>query len=192
MKCVSLNLKEDEILFLIERLGNQLIAKERKDEILSNAIRKIYAGLCNVSNGENIEDIQSQKDKLHKRKDTLMDFLLDGTITKSDYSCKMDDITKQITLLNEKETRMQEKKEENGELFERLNQVRTLFQNKSEKGIEVPLLCSHIEQIRVYENRLDIYLDFLKDANFLSVNYDKTSKKSIYDMPIWVGRQLSG
>ena len=192
MKCVSLNLKEDEILFLIERLGNQLIAKERKDEILSNAIRKIYAGLCNVNSGENIEDIQSQKDKLHKRKDTLMDFLLDGTITKSDYSSKIDDITKQITLLNEKETRIQEKKEENGELFERLNQVRTLFQNKTEKGIEVPLLCSHIEQIKVYENRLDIYLDFLKDANFLSVNYDKTSKKSIYDMPICVGRHLSG
>ncbi|MBD5470754.1 MAG: recombinase family protein [Lachnospiraceae bacterium] len=190
MKCVSLNLKEDEILFLIERLGNQLIAKERKDELLSNAIRKIYAGLSNANSGESIEEIQTQKEKLNKRKDALVDYLLDGTITKSDYSSKMDDITKQITALDEKETRIQEKKEENGELFERLNKVRALFQNKTEKGIEVPLMCSHIDQIRVYENRLDVYLDFLKDADFLSVNYDKTSKNSIYDMPLCVGRHL--
>ena len=190
MKCVSLNLKEDEILFLIERLGNQLIAKERKDEILSNAIREIYAGLSNANSGESIEEIQTQKEKLNKRKDTLVDFLLDGTITKSEYSSKMDDITKQITALDEKETRIQEKKEENGELFERLNKVRALFQDKTEKGIEVPLMCSHIDQIRVYENRLDVYLDFLKDADFLSVKCDKTSKKSVYDMPLCVGRHL--
>lgn len=192
MKCASLNLKEDEILFLVERIGNQLIAKERKDEVLSNAIRKIYATLSNANIGESVEDIRAQKEKLHKRKDTLMDFLLDGTITKSDYSSKMDDITKQMNLLDEKEIKIQEKKEENSELLERLNGVRTLFQNKTEKGIEVPLMCSHIEQIKVYENRLDIYLDFLKEAKFLTVNYDKTGRKNSYDMPICVGRHLSG
>ena len=30
MKCTSLNLKEDEILSLIQKVGNQLIAKEKK------------------------------------------------------------------------------------------------------------------------------------------------------------------
>ena len=192
MKCTSLNLKEDELLFVVEQIGNQLIAKERKDEVLSNAIHKIYAGLSNANIGECIEDIQTQKEKLSRRKDTLMDLLLDGTITKSDYSCKIDDITKQIGILNEKEIRIQEKKEENSELLERLNKIRTLFQNKAERGIEVPLMCSHIDQIKVYENRLDIYFNFLKEAKFLSVNYDKTDKKSIYDMPICVGGRLPG
>ncbi len=191
MKCVSLNLKEDEILSLIEHLGNQLIAKEKKEEVLSNAIRKIYIGLSDSYSDENIEDIQSQKEKLNKRKDMLMDLLLDGTISKADYSSKMNDISKQIEMLSEKEIRVQEKKEENGELFERLNRVRTLFQDRAEKGIEVPLMCSHIEQIKVYEKRLDIYLDFLKSADCLSVNYNKKERKNILDMPIWVGRKLS-
>ncbi len=191
MKCVSLNLKEDEILSLIEHLGNQLIAKEKKEEVLSNAIRKIYIGLSDSYSDENIEDIQSQKEKLNKRKDMLMDLLLDGTISKADYSSKMNDISKQIAMLSEKEIRVQEKKEENGELFERLNRVRTLFQDRAEKGIEVPLMCSHIEQIKVYEKRLDIYLDFLKSADHLSVNYNKKERKNILDMPIWVGRKLS-
>ncbi len=191
MKCVSLNLKEDEILSLIERLGNQLIAKEKKEEVLTNAIRKIYDGLSNSYSGENIEDIQSQKEKLNKRKDTLMDLLLDGTISKADYSSKINDISKQIAALKEKEIRIQEKQEENGELFERLNQIRTLFENKAEKGIEVPLMCSHIEQIKVYEKRLDIYLDFLKDTSVINANYDKDKRKNILDMPICVGRVLS-
>lgn len=192
MKCVSLNLKEDEVLSLIEHLGNQLIAKEKTEEVLSNAIRKIYVGLSDSNSGESIENIYAQKEKLNKRKDALMDLLLDGTISKSDYSSKMKDITKQIALLNEKEIITQEKKEEDRELFDRLNQVRTLFQNKTEKGIEVPLMCSHIEQIRVYEKRLDVYLDFLKNVDFLSADYGKKGKKSVYDMPICVGRKLSG
>lgn len=192
MKCVSLNLKEDEVLSLIEHLGNQLIAKEKTEEVLSNAIRKIYAGLSDSNSAEGLEDIQEQKKKLHKRKDTLMDLLLDGTISKADYSSKVNDISKQIAILSEKEIKVQEKKEENGELLERLNRVRILFQNKTEKGIEVPLMCSHIEQIRVYEKRLDVYLDFLKNVDFLSVDYDKKGKKGVYDMPICVGGSLSG
>lgn len=190
MKCASLNLKENEILSLIEWLGEQLIAKEKKEEVFSNAIRKIYAGLSDSYSGENIEDIQLQKEKLNKRKDTLMDLLLDGTISKADYSSKVNDITKQIAVLNGREAKAQEKKEENGELFERLNRVRALFEGKTEKGIEVPLMCSHIEQIKVYEKRLDIYLDFLKGTDFLSINYDKNSKKGVYDMPICVGGSL--
>lgn len=192
MKCVSLNLKEDEILSLIEHLGNQLIAREKAEKVLSNAIRKIYAGLSNSNSGETLEDIQSQKEKLNKRKETLMDLLLDGTVAKSDYSSKMNDIIKQISLLNEKEIKMQEKKEENGELLERLNRVRTLFQDKTEKGIEVPLICSHIEQIKVYEKRMDVYLDFLQNAGFISVNHDKNKRKNILDMPICVGGEVSG
>ena len=190
MKCVSLNLKEDEVLSLIEHLGMQLIAKKKKDEVLSNAIRKIYEGLANSNSGENLEDIQMQKKKLHKRKDTLMDLLLDGTIAKSDYSSKMSDIAKQLATLNEKEIKIQGKKEEDNELFDRLNSVRALFESGTEKGIEVPLMCSHIEQIKVYEKRLDIYLDFLKNADGLSIYYNKKERKNILYMPIWVGGKL--
>ena len=190
MKCVSLNLKEDEVLSLIEHLGMQLIAKEKTDEVLSNAIRKIYEGLANSNSGENLEDIQMQKKKLHKRKDTLMDLLLDGTIAKSDYSSKMSDIAKQLATLNEKEIKIQGKKEEDNELFDRLNSVRALFESGTEKGIEVPLMCSHIVQIKVYEKRLDIYLDFLKNADGLSIYYNKKERKNILYMPIWVGGKL--
>lgn len=191
MKCVSLNLKEDEILSMIERLGDKLIDKEKKEEVLSNAIKKIYEGLSDSNSGETLEDINIQKEKLNRRKDTLMDLLLDGTITKSDYSYKTNEITKQISLLDEKEIKMNENKEVNSELFKRLNGVRHLFEDKKEKGIEVPLMCSHIEQIRVYENRLDVYLDFLKNADFLPVNYEKKGRKSIYDMPICLGISIS-
>lgn len=192
MKCVSLNLKEDEVLSLIEHLGKQLIAKEKAEEVLSNAIRKIYDGLSNTNSGDSLEEILAQKDRLNKRKGTLMDLLLDGTIAKSDYSSKMNDITKQLAVLNEREIRVQEKREENGELFDRLNQVRALFQNKTEKGIEVPLMCSHIEQIKVYEKRLDVYLDFIKDKGVINVNYNKDKRKNILDMPICVGGILPG
>lgn len=192
MKCVSLHLKEDEIMSLIEQLGNQFIAKETKEEILSSAITKICETLTNADNKENIEDIQTKIEKLNNRKDALMDFLLDGTITKRDYTSKIDNLTEQISLLNAKIGKVQEKKEENAELFARLNKVRTFFQEKTEIGIEVPIMCSHIDQIKVYEKRLDVYLDFLKSENYVSVKCDKTGKKHVYDMPICVGRIVSG
>ncbi|MDE7197286.1 MAG: recombinase family protein, partial [Lachnospiraceae bacterium] len=183
MKCVSLNLKEDEVLSLIEHLGKKLVAKERTEEVLSNAIRKIYEVLSDSGNSESSEDIRSQKERLNKRKDALMDLLLDGTIAKADYISKMSDLEKQIRLLSEREIRVQEKAEENGKLLERLNGVRALFRDGAEKGIEVPLMCAHIEQIRVYENRIDIYLDFLKNTNSISVNCVKNKRKKTFEMP---------
>lgn len=192
MKCVSLNLKEDEVLSLIEHLGRQLIAKEKKEAALNSAIRKIYEELSDFGSGDSLEEIQAQKDRLHKRKDTLMDLLLDGTIAKSDYASKMSDLKKRLAQLEEKERRIQGKRAEDDHLLERLNQVRILFRDKKEKGIEVPLMCSHIEQIRVYEKRLDVYLDFLESPDFVSVNYDKKGRKNILDMPICVGGKLSG
>lgn len=187
MKCVSLNLKEDEILSLIEHLGWQLIAREKTEKVLDNAIRKIYEALSDSGSRESLLDIQSQKEKLDKRKDTLMDLLLDGTIAKSDYSTKLNDITKQMAMLSEKEIRLRDRAEENGELLERLNKVRELFQNQVEKGIEIPIMCAHIEQIKVFKDRLDVYLDFLKNTNFISVNNNKNGRKNISDMPICVG-----
>ena len=191
MKCVSLNLKEDEIKSLIEHVGSRLIDKEKKEEVLTNAINKIFTELTNNNGKGSIEDIQSQKDKLIRRKDTLMDYLLDGTITKDDYAAKTEAIKEQLSALSKKEAEMGKDQEESDKLFSRLDSVRMLFQNKEEKGIEVPLMCSHIDQIKVYENRLDIYLDFLKNSKFLSIDYSKDRRKNFYDMPIQVGRVLS-
>ena len=50
-----------------------------------------------------------------------------------------------------------------------MNQVRVLYEDKIEKGIEVPVMCSHFEQIKVYEKRLDAYLDFLNDNDVINV-----------------------
>ena len=49
---------------------------------------------------------------------------------------------------------MQEKSEENEALYARLNKVRTIFQDETEKGIEIPIMCSHIEQIKVFEKTI--------------------------------------
>lgn len=190
-KCVSLNLKEDEIKSLIEHIGQRLIDNEKKEEVLTNAINKIFVELSNHSGAEGMDSILSQKDKLIRRKDALMDLLLDGTITKNDYASKSKVIQEQFSVLEKKEDEMRKYKEENDKLFSRLNSVRTLFQDKEEKGIEVPLMCSYIEQIKVYQNRLDVYLDFLKNSEFLSVEYSKNRKENFYDMPIQVGRILS-
>lgn len=191
-KCVSLNLKEDEINSLIEHMGQRLIDEEKKEEVLTNAINKIFVELSNRNSTENLDNILSQKDKLIQKKDALMDLLLDGTISKEDYTSKTDSIKEQISVLNEKENEIGKHKEENDKLFSRLDSVRTLFQDKEEKGIEVPLMCPHIEKIKVYQNRLDVYLDFLKNSEFLSVDYSKNRKNNFYDMPIQVGRKLSG
>ena len=93
--------------------------------------------------------------------------------------------------MDRKEAAIQESEKGNAQLMERLNKVKTLLKNKQEKDIEVPIMCSHIEQIKVYENRLDVYLDFLNNQKFISANYDKNGKNGVYDMPICRGRKLS-
>ena len=173
-------------------MGNTLVANEKREEVLSNAIRKIYTGLSGTSTETDLESIQSQKEKLDRRKDMLLDYLLDGTITKAEYASKTEDIINQIHRLSEKEIAREECESANEELFKRLNKVRELFENEEENGISVPLMCSHIEQMKVYGNSLDVYLDFLKSMKFISAEYDKNRKKFCYDMPICRGRKLPG
>lgn len=191
MKCTSLNLKEDEVLSLIAQLGNELIEKERKEDVLSNALHKIFMDLSGDNKNETIEDVQLQREKFNRKKDMLMECLLDGTITKQDYSAKVKEINEKLAILDNNETELEKNNSENDDLFERLNQVRNLFANKEENGIEVPLMCSHIQQIRVYSDRLEIYLDFLNNADSLSVNYHKNGKKVFYDMPIFLSNLRS-
>ena len=57
-------------------MGSQLIAKEKKEEVLSNAILKIYESLTTVDHRESVDDIQMQIDKLENRKDTLKELFL--------------------------------------------------------------------------------------------------------------------
>ncbi len=184
MKCTSLNFREDEILSLIGQLGNDLIEKERKEEVLSNAIHKIYMELSSDNVHETLDDIRLQREKLNSKKELLMDYLLDETITKQDYSVKIEDINDNLALLDNKENELMEVNNDNDKLFERLNEVRNLFASKKENGVEVPLMCSHIEQVKVYSDRVDVYLDFLKNSDSLSVSYHKKGSKSFYDMPI--------
>lgn len=200
--CTSLHLKESELFFIIEALGNEFLTEKQKEQILDNAINQIYRALFNsdsnnsdnnINNNSNDKNktekemIQIQKEKLKKKKEALLDFLLDGIITKSDYSSKIEDITEQIAVLDKREVKMQKKESGTKELLKRLYQVKELFKDKKERGIEVPLLCVHIEQIKVYENRLELYFDFFKDRPLnepLSVTCHKNGRRYFYDMPM--------
>lgn len=191
MKCSALHLKEDEIVSILEQTGKLLFARDQTENVLRRAVGKIYESLSTFENGEDGETIRRQKEMLQKRKAALMDFLLDGTLTKADYTDKVKDITKRMALLEEKEMKITTK-EDNAALYRRLNQVRTLFLEKKEKGIEVPLLCCHMERIVVYEKQLKLYFDFLENGDFVTVDYQKKGREPVYDMPIRVGGSLSG
>ncbi len=190
-KCASMHLKEADLLSFLEQAGRQLLAEDRIEQLLSRCIRIIYERLSDSGRKAEPEDIRRQTEQLRKRKETLMDLVLDGTITRSDYRSRMEDITRQLTMLKEKEEDLRTKEDKEALSF-RLNRVRTLFLEKREKGIEVPLLCAHLERIMVYEKRLDFYFDFLDNTEFVTAEFDHTRRKKSYDMPFRVGRSLPG
>ena len=72
------------------------------------------------------------------------------------------------------------------------------FTSKKDKAVipfvqdyEVSVAWPNKLEIKVYEKRLDVYLDFLKNMEYVSVKCDKTGKNHVYDMPICVGGFLS-
>lgn len=191
-KCVTLNLKEDEILGILGQIGKAFVNDTEQREILNNALERIISALIGQKT-VNTESIHNQIERLEKSKQDLLEFLLDGTIEKKDYKIKQDGINEKINRLEEQLISNSTVEEKNKKIRERIEGVKDLLMEAVEHNTTVPLMCSHLEQIRVFENRMDIYLNVVGGTQCVPVKYHEGQKEiMLYDVPMRLGGVVPG
>lgn len=184
-KCASLNMKEEEILNLLQQIGDDVIPQDKKDTVLAECLERIASALESDERTFNIESIDEELERLTVRKDNLMDLLLDGTITKEDYTEKINKIGNRIKELQSQQENQNNRMRENAEVKEKISKLRILL-NEEKHDISVPIMCNHLDTFRIYQGHVDVYLDFLKDLKPLVIGCNREGRQKIYDMPICV------
>lgn len=129
---------------------------------------------------------------MEQRKSKLVDLFLDGSIAKEIYQSKLDEIVSELKELEEEKMSSAVVQNNEEEIMSRVMSVKKLIEEGQERKISSAVMISHLEEIRVFENRLDFHFDFLNELKTWASECRKEGRNTIYDEPICLGRKLSG
>lgn len=165
--CDNRHIKDIDIMNILEVLSKQIFG-DQKEKILSHAynILKEVLGGNNVLEEKNI--LVEEKEKYLFQKNALLDKLLDGTITDSDYKFKSNNIDDKLKNVEQKLIDIEEAFNVANNVNLRIQDIANALNNQSlDTKAQTYKLISHIDKIIVYENSLDIYLDFLQNIKVI-------------------------
>ena len=119
-----------------------------------------------------------------------MDLFLDGSIAKEIYQSKLDEISCDLKTLEEEKSNVVAAQKNEEEIMSRVMSVKKIIEEGKERKINSAVLIAHLEEIRVFENRLDFHFDFLNELKTWASECRKEGRNTIYDDPICLGREL--
>lgn len=180
--CDTLRLKEEEIYSILEKIGNTIFSQEEQSSLLDDILNKISELMDQEEITKKINLLQVNKSELMKKKQMLLDLLLDSTICKSDFVTKTNDIQQKISEIELQEESYIKSKINQCELKERITETKKVFLEGQAKSITIPVLCTHLEKMVVYKDRIEFYFDFLEDVKPLMALAEGEGKKRNFSM----------
>lgn len=175
--CNSLRLKEEEIYRLLEAVGEKWMPPEERWSLLEHILDRIELILMETDRSGSIEYLKKEETELAAKKKRLMDLLVDGMISKSDYAERLETVEVSLSRLREKKQLAVKGTKEKRAVRDRIEGIRRKIEEKEIPGITAPWAASHLEQIKVYEKRVEIYLDFLDSREPLLVKVRENGRK---------------
>lgn len=160
--CNSLRLKEEEIYGVLAKIGNAVLDKSKKKELSERVLDKIFAILNTDDSAQQLEKLKDEKKQLLKRKDKLLELLLDGILNREDYQRHMRECEDRLSALEVTEERIKETTGGKEGADTGKQGAAALLEEKETYDIAVPYIISHLEKIKVFETYMEIYLDFEK------------------------------
>lgn len=155
--CDNITLKHYELMDIVKQTIFEFVANS---ENVKEVISTLKVVLENSDNTEIISKLYSKLDKLKKRKDNLLDTLLDEIITKEQYAEKIKDIDTEIAEINTKLVYFENENNIGNSKVSRLERIEDYLslQINSMENITDEMIKSLIDKIEVFENELIIHL----------------------------------
>lgn len=189
--CDTLRLKEEEIYSLLEKIGSTIFSQEEQKCILNDILNKISVLMEQEEVTKKISMLQENKSKLIKKREMLLDLLLDTTICKSDFVTKTNDIEQNISEIEIQEESYLKSKINQVKMNKRIADTKKAFLEGQAKSITIPILCTHLKKMVVFSERIEFYFDFLEDIKPIMALVEGEGKKRNFSMCSELGRILS-
>lgn len=178
--CNSLRLKEEEVYNILQRIGNSVVTDIDKKKIMDRVLEKITQILEDNDSVSQSESLQIEKEKLIAKKERLLDLLVDEVLSKDDYQKRIDEIMPQLDKIEESEKKMLVASELNIGIKERINVVSRVLDAENQYDIAIPIMASHVDVLKIYSDRMEIYLDFPEPLQPIMAMTDVSGGKRIF------------
>jgi len=173
--CDNIHIKEEDLNNILIEVSKKLFGKSKK-----TIINKTFSIFKSVLSQDTLEKdrirVELDKKNIIIQKNLLMDKLLDGIISDTDYKNKDDELEMKLTNVIERETSLIEKKDKTINIEERIKSLENELESQGTDGANLIAIIQHIVKILIFTDRIEIYLDFYKPV-FVGLNQDKSIKE---------------
>lgn len=183
--CDNRHIKDSDLMCIIEKLSYEVYG-DRREQIIKHATKLLEQVLGEDDSINKFNKLVSDKTKYLTQKNILMDKLLDGTITDSDFKRRNADLDNKLAYIENELINIDEKYNIANNVSIRLEDIKKCLNDKgTTRDAQVINLIKHIDRIIIYENYMEIYFDFLErikinDKNDINKHqYANTSKHLI-------------
>ena len=167
------------------------------DDSLAPALKASLSAIkIAITNGALSSDVEKLREKIPviiKKRSILLDKYLDGKVTDEDYSSKSQDMQRQIDLIEKQITDLQSLSDGKSSISDRITAIESEINNVYSPSAKRSFIIKNILKILVFQDHLDIYLNFLdplryeitKKSPVVSDSGQKrTQKEKIFSMEI--------
>lgn len=171
--CDNRHLKDDILMNLLEEISIDIYGN-KKYKILEHAYKILTDVLGDDNSIAKHEKLEEDKKKYLKQKNILLDRLLDETISNSDFKARNEDIDEKLKFIEEELIKMESEYNMANNIDLRIQDIKKFFDKKNmTRELQTKNLITHIQKIVVFEDYIEIYLDFLKNVKISDVYGDK-------------------
>jgi len=174
--CDNIILKHDELMSIVKQTIFEFSSNSENAKDVISTLKMI---LEDSDNTNIIKNIYSKIDKLNKRKNNLLDTLLDELITKEQYLEKTKNIDDEISETKTNLVYLENKNDLENSKIDRLNGIEKYLslQIDSAENITDEMIKSFVDKIEVFENELIIYFSTGEE---ITKNYEYVSSSILY------------
>jgi DNA invertase Pin-like site-specific DNA recombinase len=171
--CDNIHISEIDLNNILLNVSKDIFNKDKK--IVDKLVGILKGIFLNDNSNEEKLQIEQDKNKIINQKNLLLDKLLDDIITNEDYKRKDSELEYKLNALIEKEKSINDRVKQYSDLEERISDISNYLQSEGTDDTNIKKLVEHISKIIIYQDYVEIYLDFY---DTIVVNINKKTKKN--------------
>ena len=157
--CDNIHLKNSGLIKMVDDLAHNMFKTTEKDSLINQIMNVLKRVLLNSGSKNQKENLQKNLKELSRKKELLLDKLLEGVVSDTDYQKKIAELTRKEESCSARLLQEEEKRQAYVQAEQRLKDIRKRLNEDGSSKILSELLLSAISKITVYEAELVIELN---------------------------------
>lgn len=190
--CKNIHLNENKVFALLNSICKKRDTNFQigKEELLKETLAILRKALQDNGTEKKKADLQNHMEQILKKKDILLQKLLDGVLSDKDFKWKNQEFENQLESIQEQQKELENRLRQNDQLEKRIEDIKGRLEGEIIEKAQTADMIESIQKIEVFPEYLDIFFDSwallgwqdMKDAGLLSI-WEETDQLMVIRVP---------